>query len=244
MKKTIITIISLAIFTVGSAYAQDLQKILDKYLKTIGQEKILKVETIVSTGKTLQMGMEMPYKTMTKRPNKAYMEVDIPGVQMVMGFDGKNGWAIQPWTGSADPIDLVGPELRPVKEISDMDGGLWNYEEKGHQLELEGTEDLEGIKVYVLKLTKKDGDIFHYYLDSEKYLILKMKYRLVVNAQETEMVALMSNFQDVDGYIMPFTTEQRFDGQSGMTITFDEVRFNVDIDDSIFVKPAPAEVEN
>ncbi len=71
-----------------------------------------------------------------------------------------------------------------------------------------------------------------------------MKYRLVVNAQETEMVALMSNFQDVDGYIMPFTTEQRFDGQSGMTITFDEVRFNVDIDDSIFVKPAPAEVEN
>jgi outer membrane lipoprotein-sorting protein len=163
---------------------------------------------------------------------------------MVMGFEGENGWAIQPWTGSADPIDLVGPELRPVKEISDMDGGLWNYEEKGHQLELEGTEDLEGIKVYVLKLTKKDGDIFHYYLDSEKYLILKMKYRLVVNAQETEMVALMSNFQDVDGYIMPFTTEQIFDGHYGMTITFDEVRFNVDIDDSIFVKPAPAEVEN
>ncbi len=137
MKKTIITIISLAIFTVGSAYAQDLQKILDKYFKTIGQEKILKVETIVSTGRTLQMGMEMPFKTITKRPNKAYMEVDIQGVKMVMAFDGKNGWAIQPWTGSADPIDLVGPELRPVKEISDMDGGLWNYEEKGHQLELE-----------------------------------------------------------------------------------------------------------
>ncbi len=244
MKKTILIIISLAIFTVGSTYAQDLQKILDKYFKSIGQEKMLKVKSLETTGKTLQMGMEMPFKTIAKRPNKAYMEVDISGTKMVMGFDGENGWAIQPWTGSADPIDLVGPELRPVKEISDMDGGLWNYEEKGHQLELEGTEDLEGIKVYVLKLTKKDGDIFHYYLDSEKYLILKMKYRLVVNGQETEMVALMSNFQDVDGYIMPFTTEQRFDGQSGMTITFEEVKFNVDIDDAIFLKPASADPEN
>ncbi|MCK4855588.1 MAG: hypothetical protein KAT31_15020, partial [Bacteroidales bacterium] len=63
MEKTILIIISLAIFTVGSTYAQDLQEILDKYFETIGQEKILKVETIVSTGKTLQMGMEMPFKT-------------------------------------------------------------------------------------------------------------------------------------------------------------------------------------
>ena len=244
MKKTILVIISLAIFTVGSAYAQDLQEILDKYFKTIGQEKILKVQTQVTIGKTLQMGMEMPFKTMSKRPNKAYMEVDIQGVKMVMGFDGENGWAIQPWTGSSEPVDLQGPELRPMREMSDMDGSLWNYVEKGHQIELLGTEEIEGTDVYVLKLTRKDGDISHYYLDSEKYVMLKLSYKMVVNGQETEMVTFMSNFQDVEGYIMPFTIEQRFDGQTGTTITFDEVKFNVDIDDAIFVKPAQAEVEN
>jgi outer membrane lipoprotein-sorting protein len=244
MKKTILIIISLAVFTVGSAYAQDLQKILDKYFKTIGQEKILKVETIVSTGKTLQMGMEMPFKTITKRPNKAYMEVDIQGVKMVMAFDGKNGWAIQPWTGSQEPVDLLGPELRPMREMSDMDGSLWNYVDKGHQIELLGTEEMEGTKVYVLKVTRKDGDISHYYLDSEKYVMLKLIYSMVINGQETEMVFLMSNYQDVEGYIMPFKTEQRFNGQSDMTITFDEVKFNVDIDDAVFLKPAPADPEN
>ncbi len=244
MKKTILILISIAIFTVGSAYAQDLQKILDKYFETIGQEKLLKVQTQVTIGKTLQMGMEMPFKTMSKRPNKAYMEVEIQGAKMVMAFDGENGWAIQPWTGSAEPVDLQGPELRPMREMSDMDGSLWNYVEKGHQIELLGTEEMEGTEVYVLKLTRKDGDISNYYLDSEKYVMLKLSYKMVVNGQETEMIALMSNFQDVEGYIMPFTTEQRFDGQTGMTITFDEVKFNVDIDDTIFVKPAPADVEN
>ncbi len=65
-----------------------------------------------------------------------------------------------------------------------------------------------------------------------------MKYNLTVNGQETELVALMSNFQDVDGYLMPFTTEQSFDGQAGMTLQFEEVKFNEDIDDAIFLKPA------
>jgi len=61
MKKTIITIISLAIFTVGSTYAQDLQEILDKYFETAGQKKLLTLKTLVFSGKTLQMGMEMPF---------------------------------------------------------------------------------------------------------------------------------------------------------------------------------------
>jgi outer membrane lipoprotein-sorting protein len=238
MKKTIITLVGLAIFSVGAAFAQDLKEILDNHFKAIGQEKILKIQSQVTTGKILQMGIEMPIKFTTKRPNKAFMEMEIQGAKVTMGFDGTNGWAIQPWTGSSEPVDLVGPDLRPLEEMSDLDGNLWNYQEKGHQLEMVGTEDLAGTEVYVIKNTRKNGNIFYYYLDSKKYIILKMKYKMVVNGQETEMVALMSNFKDVDGYVMPFTTEQKFDGQTGMTINYDEVKFNVEIDDAIFLKPS------
>ena len=94
MKKIIITIMSLAIFTVGPTYAQDLQSILDKHFKAIGQEKVLKVQTQVSTGKILQMGMEIPFKSITKRPGKAYMEMDLQGTKVVTAFDGVKGWAI------------------------------------------------------------------------------------------------------------------------------------------------------
>ncbi len=103
-----------------------------------------------------------------------------------------------------------------------------------------GTEDLDGTEVYVLKLTRNDENIFHYYLDSEKYILLKMSYKMFVNGQESEIDAYMSNFQDIEGFIMPFTIEQRFDGQTGITIKYEEVRFNEKIDDAIFEKPAPA----
>jgi outer membrane lipoprotein-sorting protein len=243
MKRTIIAIVGVAILSMGTAHAQELKEILDKYFKTIGQEKILNVQTQVSSGKILQMGMEIPFKTITKRPNKAYMEMEIQGTSVKMGYDGEKGWAIQPWTGSVDPVDLVGQDLRPVKEMADFDGSLWNYAEKGHQLELLGTEDMDGTKVYVLKLTQKDGYIFHYYLDSEKYLALKMRTKMVVNGMETEMEALMSDFTNVDGYLMPFKTEQSFDGQQSMTMIYETVKFDQNIDDSIFRKPevAPAE---
>jgi outer membrane lipoprotein-sorting protein len=238
MKKTIIALISMTLICLGTSHAQELNEILDKYFKTIGQEKILKVQTQVSTGKVLQMGTELPFKSITKRPNKAYMEMDIEGTSMKMAFDGKNGWAIQPWTGSAEPMDLTGPDLRPVKEMADFEGNLWNYEEKGHKLELLGTEELEGTEVYVLLLTTKDGLVYQYYLDTEKYLTVKMKTKMEISGMETEMVVTMSDYTDVNGYLMPFKHEQSFNGQPGMTMIFEEVKFNEDIDDAIFSKPA------
>jgi hypothetical protein len=237
MKKTFVIIINLAVLTIGSAYPQDLQTILDNYFQTIGQKKLLDVNTQISTGKSLQMGMEMPFKAITKRPDKAYLELEIQGAKMKQAYNGEIGWMIAPWTGSADPIELTGPDLRSVKEMSDMDGNLWNYEEKGHKLELVGTEDMEGTEVYVLKLSKAEGDVDHYYIDSENYVVLKMTTKVVVNEQETNVEVLMSNFQEVDGVIIPFSTEQKFDGQTGMTINIDEVKFNEVIHDSIFAKP-------
>jgi outer membrane lipoprotein-sorting protein len=238
MKKTIITIICLAIFTVGSAYAQDLQKILDKYFETAGQQKLLTLKSLVSSGKTIQMGMEMPFKTYQKRPSKSRLEIEIQGSTMVMAFDGEKGWAIQPWTGSSDPIDIVGPELGSVKELADLDGALWDYEKKGHQLELVGTDEFAGTEVYVLKLTRKEGDISTFYVDSEKFVTLKMVNNMVVEGQEVEMEMHMSDYQEVDGIKYPFTTEQRMNGQVFMTIKIEEVSFNEDLPDDMFAKPA------
>lgn len=241
MRKKIFTLSIMAIFAIGILPAQDLEKILDSYFETIGQEKLLKVESMISTGTIQQMGMEMPFKVISKRPDKAYMEAEIQGSKMKQGYDGENGWIIQPWTGSSEPIDVTGPELSGLKEMADMDGKLWNYEEKGHQLELVGKEDMEGAEVFVLKLTEKDGNISHMYIDSENYVILKVKSKIVMQDSEVEMEAIMSNYQDIDGYIMPFTTQQLFNGTIGMTLNIEEVKYNEEIDDSIFDRPIAAE---
>jgi outer membrane lipoprotein-sorting protein len=244
MKKRLFTILTLTFFTLGILPAQDLHEIMDAHFEAIGQKNLINVNTLVMTGKILQMGMEMPFKTITKRPDKAYIEAEIQDSKMKQGWDGKNGWMVAPWTGSAEPIDLTGPDLRGLQDAADMDGPLWDYQAKGHKLELVGKEDMEGTQVYVLKLSRKDGNIDYMYMDAENYMVLKLVSKTIVNGSETEIEARMSNFQDVDGYTMPFTIEQTFDGQPGMSFNIEKVTRDDEIDDSIFSKPVvPAKTE-
>ncbi len=237
MKKNIFITLIIAFVATSISSAQDLDKILDKHFETIGQKKLLKVKTIQATGKAVMMGMDSPFQMIGKRPNKVQVTVEFQGAKIIQAYDGETAWMINPMMGSADPIDMTGPELDGMIESSDMDGQLWNYKEKGHQLELEGTEEVDGAEAYVLKLTKKNGNIDHYYMETESYLILKIKSKTIMNGSETEAEALLSNYQDVNGYLMAFTIEQKYGGQTAMTIMMDEVESNVEVDDSIFSKP-------
>jgi outer membrane lipoprotein-sorting protein len=236
MKQRVLFTIMMAVFAITTSYTQDPQELLDKYFETIGQENLLKVKTLHAKGKAMQMGMEFPFEMMNKRPDKLKTVVEVQGSQIIQVHDGESVWAINPMSGSSEPIDVTGPEADALIENADMDGQLWNWKEKGHQLELEGTEEVDDIEMYVLKLTKKNGNIDHYYLDPESYLVPKMKSKVIMEGSEMEVEVIMSNFQEVNGYIMPFTVEQRMNGQSLVTIMFDEVKMDTEMDDAVFAR--------
>ena len=223
MRRSLLSFLIMVLFAMGTLHAQDLQKILDTHFKAIGQKNLKDVKTVVTTGKILQMGMEMPIRTISKRPDKTYIEVDVQGDMMKQAYDGTNGWMLAPWTGSEEPIDLRGPDLRGLKNSADMDGPLWNYKEKGHELELTGTEDMEGTQVYALKLTREEGNIDYMYMDTESYLVLKIVSKMFINGSETEVESLLSNYQEVNGYVMPFTIEQSFSAQPGMSTSINQL---------------------
>jgi len=236
MKKGILISISLALLSIVTCSAQDLQEILDNHFETVGQEKLLAKKSMYAKGKIMQMGMELPFEMINKRPNKLKMTIDIQGSKIIQAYDGETVWAVNPLSGSSDPIDVTGPEADGLMESADMDGQLWNWEEKGHELELEGTEEIEGVEVFVLKLSKKNGNIDYFYMDPDSYLITNTKSKVVMQGSEVESEMIMSNFQEVDGYIMPFTMEQRVNGQAMMTLMIEEVKIDQDYEDSIFTK--------
>jgi len=227
----------MAILAIVPVAAQDINQILENYFETIGQEKLVKVKTIESKGKIIQMGMEMPFRTVSKRPYMGYLEAEFQGSMMKMGYDGEIGWMVAPWSGSAEPIDLSGPDVQQIRDIGDIEGPLWNWEEKGHQLEYSGSEDMEGTKVHVLKLNRKDGDIINFYIDADNFVVLKTKSTMFVNDSEMEVETFLSNYQDIEGIIKPFTIESRMGGQTTQTISMEEVLFDGDFEDSLFSKP-------
>jgi outer membrane lipoprotein-sorting protein len=237
MKKKFFISFAVAFAAVSFIYAQDLDRILENHFDAIGQENIVNVKTIKATGKAMNMGMEMPFTMMNKRPNMIRIVVEFQGSQIIQATDGKTVWMANPMMGSAEPVEITGEQAGGLIESADMDGQLWNYEEKGHRLELDGTEEVDGSETYVLKLIKESGNTDYYYLDKDNYRVVKVRSTAIMNGSEVETETFLSDYRVVEGYMMPFVTEQRFNGQQANRIIIEEVTFNEKMDDDIFSMP-------
>lgn len=228
----------MALAVIFTAQAQDLDKILNNHFKAAGQKNLQKIHTLKATGNAVMMGMEVPFSMQAKRPGMIRTEVEVQGAKIIQVYDGENAWAVNPLMGSSMAMDLTGTEAEGLRENADLDGQLWNYEEKGHKLSLEGDDEVNGKECYVLKLDKNNGQTDYYYIDKQDYLIRKLRTSRPVNGTPMEVEALLSDYRDVDGYKMPFLTEQRSGGQTLMTLKMDQAEANVEMDDSIFSKPS------
>jgi len=232
-------IIIAAFFTV--VHGQDLSEILDQHFTVVGQEKLMKIKTFTIYGNIVQMGTEFSFVQKVKKPDKFRMEADIQGQKMIQAFSGDDGWYIAPWIGP-DPQDLTGQQLKQAKEQTNIEGDLYNWEEKGHLVEYLGTEDMEGTEVYKIKLTKKDGDEIFYYIDSEAYIILKESRKMTVQGNEMEIESFPGNYEMLDGIAFPMSIKTNTMGQETQVL-FDSVKFDLELDDSIFNRPVQEEAE-
>jgi hypothetical protein len=224
----------------GCVNAQDMEieQIVSKYFEAIGQDNINKIETAVATGTTVQYGQETSFRQIQKRPDKAYQEVLLVDGQIIkQGYNGISGWMLASWMNSAEPVELLGPDLKTIKDMGNIQGDLWNWQEKGHKLVLAGTQDLGGKQVYRLKLTKADGDIDEMYIDTESFILRKMLRKTNINGSEVEIEIYYDDYRNIDGVLWAFKIEQRFNNQTGMVINLKEIKFNIEVDDKIFDRP-------
>jgi len=236
MKRFILTLFGLLIFaSFGLVQAQNLNEVLEKHFKTIGQEKLTKVKTYTISAKVSQMGMDIPMIMKMKRPNKFRMEMDMQGQKMIQAFDGENGWMIAPWI-SSEPQELSGAQLQQAMDQADIDGELYNYEQKGSKAELVGKENLDGTDVFHIKLTSKNGNAKDYYIDADKNVVMMVKATVDAMGQTMEVKQKMSNFKDINGVVLATKIESE-NPMATAIIVFDEVKFDEDMDDSIFAKP-------
>lgn len=169
--KKLFTLIAIVGVFIGSVQAQDLEEILENYYEVNGQEKMSQVKTIIMTGRIFQMGSEFNFTRISVRPNKFHLEADIMGQKFIQSFDGSDGWMIAPWTGSTEPQDIPADQLKSIEREADIDGVLFNYDEKGITLEYEGIEDVEGSDTYKIKATYADGDVITTFIDVESFVI-------------------------------------------------------------------------
>jgi hypothetical protein len=244
MKKLLIAFI--CFLASGLIIAQDLtvDEIISKNLKAIGQDKLMKVQTIKLTGKMTQGGMEFLMTEISKSPEFDQLVMEIQGVKIIMSTDGKTGWMINPIaTGTSDPQDLP-PDM--IKSM--MADGMrapdvnWynpflNWKEKGTKIDLIGKEDMNGTPVFNLKFTFSDGVVVNYYMDASKFVVLKKKSTEKAQGQTYDQEEIYSDFKDFDGILCPGKSESLINGQVGTVSIIEKYEFNVPVDESFFKKP-------
>ncbi|MBZ5530588.1 MAG: outer membrane lipoprotein-sorting protein [Acidobacteriia bacterium] len=242
MRKLSLFFVALFLFAFV-AQAQTVDEIVAKNIAAKGGlSKLKALQTARITGSSAIGEMQAGFVLVQKRPDKVRQEISIQGLTMVQAYDGKNGWQIVPFTGKKDPEPMSGDELKAIQEQADFDSPLVDYKQKGHKVELVGKEQVDKAGTFHLRLTLKNGSVRELYLDDHSFLEIKTEEKINQGGQQAVSVSTMGDYKEVEGMMVPFSIEQRIkDGQGpGQKLAIQKVEFNVRVDDSVFVLPAPA----
>ena len=225
----------------SSSSAQTTDQILAKvYTARGGFAKIHALRSQRVSG-TISLGADTsgPFSVELKRPLKMHMQITVQNLTMVRVYDGKTGWANNPFAGKMNPDIMSEDDLKNISEEADFDGPLVDYRKKGNQVELVGKDKVEDKDAWRLKLTTKNGDIRHYLFDAGSFLLLKWEGKRKAEGQEIPVESYFRDYRDVEGLKFAF----EIDSGSSATdlkqkIAIDKIELNPQLPDSEFAKPA------
>ena len=233
-----------ALLSIAALHGQTADEIIKNYFEnTGGYEKWKSLTSQKATITTAMQGMEFKGTVYSKPPNKMKVEVDVMGTPMIQAYDGTDAWMLFPMQTGPDAQRLPKEQAEAMTEQT-FEWPFVDYAKKGHTLALEGKEDVEGAEAYKLKLTKKNGKVQIFYFDAEHYVPIMMEALIESGPAKGQSVqTYMSDYQEVDGLMMPFFTEVKVGGQTAQKVTIQSVTLNEDLSDEMFAMPKKKEKE-
>ena len=224
------------------AAAQSVDSLVAKYIQASGGlAKIQALQSLRRTGRfTGGGGFEAVVVQENKRPSSVREEFSIQGMTGINAYDGRDGWKIEPWNGKRDPEALGEEEMHSILDDADFDGPLVNYQAKGNRVEFQGVEQIEGSDVYKLKVTRPNGDVSFYYLDTEYYVPIRIDTQRMIRGAPQEYETSLGDYKQVAGVYLPFAYESGPKGSSSTDrskITYDKIEANISLESARFTRP-------
>lgn len=240
MRHRLLTAVVLALVCALPASAQTVDEIIAKNIEAKGGlDRLAAIKTLRMTGTmTVGPGVEAPFVMEFKRPNQMRMDITVQGMTVTQAFNGKAGWMVNPMTGRTEAESVPPEALKMMEEQADFDGPLVDYAAKGHAVQLVGKAQVGDAGTYQLRITFKNGDVRHYYLDAARYLEVRVEGKATVRGSEMETEGIIGDYREVAGVMFPHSMESAPKGspqKQKMTVT--KVEVNPEIDDSRFQMP-------
>lgn len=194
-----------------------------------GADKLRTLTSMHTTGKMrFGGGIEAKAEAFGVAPDKIRFELSLQGFTAINAWDGKEGWAINPFQGRRDPQKTTADDSKGLILAADLAGPLHDWKAKGSKVEYLGTEDIDGTDAHKLRITFKNGDSQVRFLDPDHFLEIRIEDHQMIRGQEQVSSTDVGEYVQVDGVYFPFEQGQ---------LQVESIVLNKPVDVSIFNFP-------
>jgi hypothetical protein len=211
-------------------------QILDHYVEAIGgRDAWKKLTSRVSKG-TIDVPEQQisgTFEFREKPPNRLLRVIILNGASFRQGFDGTTAWTDDPMDGLHTE---AGAELEDTRFDADFYHPL-NLRRLYSKFTVTGTEKVGEHEAFAVEATRPGSDPDKLYFDVKTGLALRIISKRHTSTGLSIYQEDLEDYREVDGVKLPFVVHQSI-AQPSFTITFTEVRHNVELNDAEFSKPA------
>ncbi len=230
-------------WTSALAASANVQEIVEKNIAARGGLSAWhNVQTLTYEG-TMDAGgkpaHELPFILKQKRPHTNRLEIVFKEQTAVQVFNGSQGWKVRPFLNRNEVESYTPAELKLAGEADDLDGPLLDYQKKGTQIALEGTEPVDGHPAYKLRLTSRDGTRRELWVDAASFLEVKLDGEpRKLDGRMHKVWITFKDFRSEHGLNIPHLQETVVEGvKEPYKMSITKVSVNEGVDDTLFGKP-------
>jgi hypothetical protein len=193
---------------------------------------------------------QLPFVMELKRPRKMRFELQFNGQTAIQVFDGANGWKLRPFLNRRVVEPYTTDEIKAAAVQAELDGYLVDYAAKGTKIQLVGMEKVEDRDMYKLKLTMKNGQAIHDWIDAQTFLEAKIEGQpRILDGRYHPVEVYYRDYRPVSGLQIPYVLETRVLPVAQTKLGFkdppvppekimiDKIVVNPKFDESLFSKP-------
>jgi outer membrane lipoprotein-sorting protein len=223
-----------------------LDEVIDRNAKAMGGRAAIEaVQSIEVSLHISDPGFEADGLYYAARPGKMRIDVSVAGKHVFTeAFDGQRGWE---WNGkeSTTASAKATAALQHGVELPGKLFGLHELKQRGHQVDLIGRENIDGINYYALGLTLKDGYRTTLYVDPNTWLITRRRdfrpLHVDIDPTPTTIEQRSWDFREISGVQFAFAGSET-DLKTGKVLETSQIKsikVNPAIDPSFFEKSEP-----
>jgi len=215
------------------------KKLFDKALAACGgAQKFAQIENFVINTQiainTAQGEMKVDSVTTFVIPDKLHQVLNLPMGQMKQIISGDKAWAVTP----QGTVDI------PESQRKDMQASIFRdwinlfhiTESEELNVQYLETGEFDDTKVEIILVSDGKGNSVKLFLDANSFVPIKQEYKGMDMTGPAEMEEIYSDFREVNGIKFPFNVLVRSDGKKYLESKVTEIKFNTEIDSSIFEK--------